>query len=91
MLTRDEIKVHRRFKDVDIINHVNNTCDYNEKFTSPDSNKINVCIWGGNKMDGQKKIWLQQMEHMVCHNIIIVYICICFLSRIEIFLTLLGF
>lgn len=28
------------------------------------SRRIHVCIWTGNKMDGQKVIWLQQLRHM---------------------------
>ena len=27
-------------------------------------NKTNICIWSSNKMDGQKSIWLQQIEHL---------------------------
>lgn len=27
-------------------------------------NKINICVPVGNEMDGQKQIWLQQIEHM---------------------------
>lgn len=26
--------------------------------------KVNVCIWSSNVMDGQKRIWLQQIEHL---------------------------
>jgi hypothetical protein len=25
---------------------------------------INICIWGSNKLDGQKSIWIQQVEKM---------------------------
>eukprot|EP01038_Epipyxis_sp_PR26KG_P012844 gene12844-17218_t len=25
---------------------------------------LNICIWGSNQVDGQKKIWFQQIEHM---------------------------
>lgn len=26
--------------------------------------KVNICIWSSNTMDGQKRIWLQQIEHL---------------------------
>lgn len=32
--------------------------------TQNDDNKVNICIWSSNTMDGQKRIWLQQIEHL---------------------------
>jgi hypothetical protein len=38
------------------------------KATSPrdnsDQNNATICIWGSNHMDGQKNIWLQQIEQL---------------------------
>lgn len=30
----------------------------------PIKKKIELCIWGSSKMDGQKQIWLHQLEHL---------------------------
>ena len=31
---------------------------------NPLAEKVNVCIWSSDNMDGQKRIWLQQIEHL---------------------------
>jgi len=30
----------------------------------PADEKVNICIWSSDNMDGQKRIWLQQIEHL---------------------------
>ena len=43
-----------------------NTMPNNHQQTSTTTNKelVNVCIWSSNTMDGQKRIWLDQIEHL---------------------------
>jgi hypothetical protein len=31
-------------------------------FSSEKDNRVQLCVWGSTKMDGQKRIWLQQAE-----------------------------
>jgi hypothetical protein len=35
-----------------------------ENTTNTSDSRVNVCIWSSDTLDGQKRIWLQQLEHL---------------------------
>ncbi len=43
------------------------------KTVGPAPEEKTICIWGSNSLDGQKRIWLSQLEHLV-HQFNLVYI-----------------
>ena len=68
VLSREEIQRHRHFIPTAARRRA-------EQFTpawdhsspsrpTPSPSPIRLCIWGSTQMDGQKHIWLQQLEHL---------------------------
>ena len=75
VLSPQEILNERIFANLDSINSTefsistqlieNQFCKINEFCDIKQLNKrTKICIWGSNVMDGQKQIWLQQIEYM---------------------------
>ena len=67
VLSQEDIRRYRRFRTqsaipskTDELNHLPSISRRDEEKGGP----IEVCVFGGPKLDGQKQIWRQQAEHM---------------------------
>eukprot|EP01038_Epipyxis_sp_PR26KG_P018321 gene18321-25797_t len=67
VLSPQDIAKQRKFVQHYDNNHINN--DNNNYKLLNNANKItNVCIWSGNTLDGQKRIWIEMVKYLSRHS-----------------------